>query len=182
MPDKRRKHFLKNKEARSLLRKASERLRMNLESLFKERMDIEVIETESDEIILVNGRPVMIKTGDTVYPTLKFEEYLRLAPKVIVDMGAVPFVCKGANIMAPGVRRIEGTFDVASIVAVVDEKHGKPIALGEILYDSEEARKIKQGILVKNLFYVGDRIWNLLKELTSDSHKDVSLSEANRML
>jgi predicted ribosome-associated RNA-binding protein Tma20 len=64
----------------------------------------------------------------------------------------------------------------------VDEKHVKAIALGEILYDSEEARKIKQGILVKNLFYVGDRIWNLLKELTSDSHKDVSLSEANRML
>jgi PUA-domain protein len=182
MSDKRRKHFLKNKEARSLLREASERLRMDLRQLFKERVDIEVVETESDEIVLVNGRPIMIKTDDTIYPTLKFEEYLHLAPKVIVDMGAVPFVCNGANIMAPGVRRIEGTFDVASIVAVVDERHGKPIALGEILYNSEVARKIKQGILVKNLFHVGDRIWNLLKELTLDTHKDISISEADRML
>jgi PUA domain protein len=110
----------------------------------------------------------MIKTSDGVYPTLRFEEYLRVTPKVTVDMGAVPYICKGANVMAPGVRRIDGTFRKNSIVAIVDEKFGKPIALGEILFGSEEALKLKQGRVVRNLFHVGDKIWNLLKELTSN--------------
>ena len=170
MPDKHRRHFLKNREAKILLHEASEKLQTDLNSLFRERANIEVIETDVAEIILVNGRPIMIKTSDGVYPTLKFEEYLRLAPKVIVDMGAVPYVCKGANVMAPGVRRIEGTFRSNSIVAIVDEKFGKPIALGEILFGSEEAVMLKKGKVVKNLFYVGDKTWNLLKELTLDDH------------
>jgi PUA-domain protein len=170
MPDKYRRHFLKNREAKILLHEASEKLQTDLNSFFRERADIEVIETDVAEIILVNGRPIMIKTSDGVYPTLKFEEYLRMAPKVIVDMGAVPYVCKGANVMAPGVRRVEGTFRSNSIVAIVDEKFGKPIALGEILFGSEEALKLKQGKVVKNLFYVGDKTWNLLKELTLDDH------------
>ena len=170
MPDKFRRHFLKNREAKILFLEASEKLQTDLNSFFKERADIEVIETDAAEIILVNERPIMIKTSDGVYPTLKFEEYLRAAPKVIVDMGAVPYVCKGANVMAPGVRRIEGTFKSNSIVAIVDEKFGKPIALGEVLFGSEEAIKLKQGRIVKNLFYVGDKTWNLLKELASDDH------------
>ena len=170
MPDKYVRHFLKNREAKILLHEASEKLQTDLNSFFRERADIEVIETDVAEIILVNDRPIMIKTSDGVYPTLKFEEYLRLAPKVIVDMGAVPYVCKGANVMAPGVRRIEGTFRSNSIVAIVDEKFGKPIALGEILFGSEEALKLKQGMVVKNRFYVGDKTWNLLKELTLDDH------------
>jgi PUA domain protein len=82
-------------------------------------------------------------------------------------MGAVPYVCKGANIMAPGIKRIEGEFSKNNIVSVVDEKHGKPIAVGEILYNAEEAKNVKQGIVVKNLYYVGDKTWNLLKELNS---------------
>ena len=170
MPDKFRRHFLKNKEAKILLHEASEKLQTDLNSFFKERADIEVIETDIGEIILVNQRPIMIRTSDGVYPTLKFEEYLRMAPKVIVDMGAVPYVCKGAHVMAPGVRRVEGTFKSNSIVAILDEKFGKPIALGEILFGSEEAIKLKQGRIVKNLFYVGDKTWNVLKELSSDDH------------
>ena len=170
MPDRYRRHFLKNREAKDLLKEASEKVQTDLNSIFKERADMEVIETDIADIILVNGKPIMIKTNDGVYPTLKFEEYLRVAPKVIVDMGAVPYVCKGANVMAPGVRRIEGTFRSNSIVAIVDEKFGKPIALGEILFGSEEALKLKHGKVVKNLFHVGDKTWNLLKELTLDDH------------
>ena len=170
MPDRYRRHFLKNREAKNLLNEASEKVQTDLNSIFKERVDIEVIETDIADIILVNGKPIMIKTSDGVYPTLKFEEYLRVAPKVIVDMGAVPHVCKGADVMAPGVKRIEGTFRSNSIVAIADEKFGKPIALGKILFGSEEAKNLKKGKIVRNLFYVGDKTWNLLKELTLIDH------------
>jgi PUA domain protein len=166
MPGKHRRYFLKTKEVKILLRKASERLKTDIEPMFKDRLDVEVFKTDADEIFLINGRPVMVKAGECIYPTLRFEEFLNQAPRVVVDMGAVPYVCKGANIMAPGIRRIEGQFEKNSIVSVVDEKHGKPIAVGETLYNAEEAKTIKQGVVVKNLYYVGDCTWNLLKELT----------------
>jgi PUA-domain protein len=167
MPEKHRRYFLKTKEAKTVLRKASEKLKTDVEALFKDRLDVEVFLTEGDRIYLINGRPVLVEAGGNIYPTLKFDEYLNHAPRVVVDMGAVPYVCKGANIMAPGIRRIEGQFDKNDVVFVVDEKHGKPLAVGEILYDTEDARKVKQGIVVKNLYYVGDKTWNFLKELTS---------------
>jgi PUA domain protein len=167
MPQKHKRYFLKTKEAKTILRKASEKLNTDIELLFKDRLDVEVFQTNTDEIFLINGRPVLVKAGENIYPTLKFDEYFHQAPRVVVDMGAVPYVCKGANIMAPGIKRIEGEFSKNIIVSVVDEKHGKPIAVGEILYNAEEAKNVKQGIVVKNLYYVGDKTWNLLKELNS---------------
>jgi PUA domain protein len=67
--------------------------------------------------------------------------------------------------MAPGIVRIEGGFSKGDIVLVADEKHGKPLALGEALYDAENASHVKQGVVVKNLHFVSDKIWNFAKTL-----------------
>jgi PUA domain protein len=80
-------------------------------------------------------------------------------------MGAIPYVCNGADVMAPGIVRFEGEFGKGDLVLVVDEKHGKPLALGEILYDSENAKSIKQGVVIRNIHFVSDKIWNFAKTL-----------------
>jgi len=81
----------------------------------------------------------------------------------VVDMGAVPYVCKGADVMAPGVVKVEGEFHKGDIIVIVDQKYGKPLALGESLQDSETTRSTKKGAVVKNLHYVSDKIWDLAK-------------------
>ena len=81
-------------------------------------------------------------------------------------MGAVPYVCKGATVMAPGIVRIEGEFGKGDLVLVVDMKFGKALALGESLMDAETARATKKGPVVKTLHYVGDKIWDYTKTLT----------------
>jgi PUA domain protein len=167
MPEKSKRYFLKAKESRTLLTEASEKLKTDLELLLKGKRTVETFKTESVEIFLIDGKPVLFKLDNDILPTLKFDEYFTLAPRVVVDMGAVPYVCKGANVMAPGLRRIEGQFDKDSIVSVVDEKHGKVIAVGQIIYDAEEVKNIRQGMVVKNVHYIGDGTWNLLKELAS---------------
>jgi PUA domain protein len=86
-------------------------------------------------------------------------------PKIVVDMGAVPYVCKGADIMAPGIVRIEGEFSRGDLVLVVDVKHGKMLVLGEALYDGESAKKVKKGAVVKSLHFVSDKIWETAKTL-----------------
>ena len=168
MSEKHRRYFLKARESKELLDKASKRLRINLEQILKDKTNVEVVQAESIRLFLINGKPVLVETGENIYPTLMFKEYLETAPKVTVDMGAVPHICKGANVMAPGIRQFKGEFQKGDLILITDEKHGKPIALGETLYNTEQAKNIKQGIIIKNIHYVGDKTWNQLKQLTSN--------------
>jgi len=108
---------------------------------------------------------LLFRAGVEFFPTLLFNEVFARMPKVVVDMGAIPYVCNGADIMAPGIVRVEGEFSKGAIVLVVDEKHGKSLAIGEILYDAAEARNVKQGAVVKNVHYVSDKTWNFAKTL-----------------
>lgn len=164
MSDKHRRYFLKAREADALLDEASKKLKVDLRQMFKAGVNVELLEAEFAKIYLKNGEPFLVKTGDKVFPTLVFSEFLDSAPRVVVDMGAVPHVCNGANVMAPGIRRFEGEFRKGDFVAIVDEKHGKPIALGEIMYDAEEVENVKQGVIVQNVHFVGDKTWNFLKK------------------
>jgi PUA domain protein len=169
MLEKYTRHFLKEKETEAFLTKASERLGLDLESFLKRKVGLEVVETGFAEIFLLSGKPILAKKEKNIYPTLLFDEYFAMAPKAVVDMGAVPYVCKGANVMAPGIRRYEGEFKKGGLVLVVDEKHGKSLGVGEAVYDSEDARKVKQGVVIKNVHYVGDRTWIFIKEFMTKS-------------
>jgi len=165
MSRKHRRYSLKSKEARDLLNKASEKLKTDLRTIVGAKAGIEVLETDSGEIFLINGNPLLFRTGKNVLPTLFFKEILTLLPAVVVDMGAVPYVCNGADIMAPGIVRVQGEFNNGDMILVVDQKHGKPLALGESLLDAEKAKNVKQGAVVKNLHFVGDKIWDSAKVL-----------------
>jgi predicted RNA-binding protein (TIGR00451 family) len=81
-------------------------------------------------------------------------------------MGAVRHICNGANVTAPGIVRFEGSFRKGDLVFVVDEKYGKPIAIGEILYDDAEAvQASSKALWLRMCTFVGDRIWSALKEV-----------------
>jgi PUA domain protein len=162
---KHRRYSLKSKEARLILNEVSERLKINVEAMFGSKPNVEVAEADFGQIYLVGGKPLFFKTEARILPTLFFQEFAARTPKIVVDMGAIPYVCKGADVMAPGIVRIEGEFSKDDIVLVVDEKHGKTLALGESMYDSESTRNTKKGPVVKTFHFVSDKIWNLAKTL-----------------
>jgi PUA-domain protein len=164
MPEKFRRHFLKTREAEALINKASEKISA-LKQIVKTKVDVELIQTEFAEIFLINDKPILAKSEENVFPTLAFNEFLASSPKVFVDMGAVPHICNGANVMAPGIVRFEGEFKKGDFVLVADERHGKPIAIGEIIYDAETAKNVGQGIVVRNVHFVSDEVWNFIKKL-----------------
>ena len=111
-----------------------------METLYGGKATVEVVESDVGEVYLIGAKPLLFKVGDKILPTLHFTEFTTKAPKIVVDMGAVPYVCKGANVMAPGIVRIEGEFSKGDLVVVVDMKFGKALALGESLMDAETAR------------------------------------------
>jgi PUA domain protein len=165
MPIKQRRYPLKAKGAKQIVEEASKKLQFDMEALFGAKANVEVVESDVGEIYLIEGKPILFKSGDTVLPTLLFTEFTVKAPKIVVDMGAIPYVCKGATVMAPGIVRIEGEFDKGDLVLIVDMKHGKALALGESLLKTETAKQTKKGPVVKTLHYVSDKIWEYIKTL-----------------
>lgn len=121
----------------------------------------EKVEIIEGEFLSVNEKPVGFLYEEEWYPTLKNEE-LRFK-KITVDMGAVKFVGNGADIMRPGIVKIEEGIEKEELVLIVDEKYGKNLALGIALFNSGEMKEKKEGKVVKNIHYVGDKIWEFYK-------------------
>jgi PUA-domain protein len=166
MSQKLRRYSLKSKEAKQVLMQASEKLKMDLDAICGAKANVEVAEAEWGQIVLLGGEPLLFRIGDAVLPTLLATIFIAKLPKAIVDMGAVKFVCNGADIMSPGIVRYEGEFQKGGLIVIADVTHGKPLAIGETLLSSEDARKTKKGAAIKNLHYVGDKVWNAAKPLT----------------
>ena len=154
---------MKAKEAKRFLSEASETLGTNIDQFLEPKARFEVNQTETAEIFLLNGNPLLAKIEGQLFPTLSFEGLLPFLPKLVVDMGAVPFVCKGADVMAPGVVSINSEFKKNDILLIIDERHGKPLAMGVALFNSENMKAINRGKTVKTLHYVGDKLWNYMK-------------------
>jgi PUA-domain protein len=154
---------MKEKEAKRFIVDVSETLGVDVEPFLESKTRVEVNETETVEIFLFDGKPLLARSDDYLFPTLAFEELLPLMPKIVVDMGAVPYVCKGADVMAPGVVSINGEFKKNDVLVITDERHGKPLAVGAALCSSEDMKTADRGKTVKTLHYVGDKLWNYLK-------------------
>jgi PUA-domain protein len=165
MSHKTRRYTLKSSDAKTLFSTASKKLGINLLEIVDSKANVEVVGTGRGELLIVNRKPLLFRTKETVYPTLLFEEIISKLPKVVVDMGAVRHVCNGAGIMAPGIVNYEGEFKKGDLVSIVDIKFRKRLALGEAQYGTEVAKSVKQGVVVKNIHYVSDEIWNVMKAL-----------------
>lgn len=78
---------------------------------------------------------------------------------VTVDMGAVKFVTNGADVMGPGIVDADPAIRSGQLVWVREERHGKPLAVGVAQADGDALRTKPKGKQVKNLHFVGDRLW-----------------------
>ncbi len=118
-----------------------------------------------DNASLITGDGVSaIKLGETYIPFLSETGLLERFPKIVVDMGAVKFVCNGATVMRPGVKNYS-EFEKDQIVCVVEESRNKFLAIGRSLVSSKDMATMTKGEVVKNLHYVSDRFWEAAKEI-----------------
>jgi PUA domain protein len=115
------------------------------------------------------GTSTVIDNRGVFVPYLGDEGLLKAFPKVTVDMGAIRFLTNGANVMRPGIKSFTGPFQTGDVVVVIDEKHGKALAVGTALVASAEGEKMEKGAVVKNVHYIGDKFWNAVKELNAEA-------------
>ncbi|MBS7648319.1 MAG: DUF1947 domain-containing protein [Candidatus Bathyarchaeia archaeon] len=160
-----RQYPLKESEKKALFKRLFEKFNKSPERTFGVKPKIEVVEFHERKVFIVNGKPLLIEVKDDLIPTLLCEDLVQQLSKVIVDMGAIPHICNGADIMAPGIVKIEGEFEEGDLVAVLDEKHGKTIAIAKALLNSRDARKLRHGKIFENIHHVGDQVWRISREI-----------------
>lgn len=155
-----KKHPLSSKEQKEFLEILKEKFPQIYEKIDRKKT-IEILETKNgDKIYMQEEKAITMIIDGELIPPLR-EEFLNSFPKVVIDMGAVPHIANGADVMAPGIRSIHGSLN--DIVVVVDEKHGKPIAIGKVIMNPMEVLEKRKGRAIKNLHYVGDYLWKLIQ-------------------
>jgi len=118
---------------------------------------VEVAEFEAKKIYLFDEKIEFIEDDNGLYPYLG-GSYLDFLPRVVVDMGAIRFVCNGADVMAPGIVEVD-EFKEGSLVVIRDMSHGKALSIGLSLKSSAEIESNKKGKVIQNIHYVGDKLW-----------------------
>jgi len=119
----------------------------------------------SDEAQIITGKGIKIlKINDDYLPFLSETDTLEKFPNVMVDMGAIKFMCKGANVMRPGIKKFT-EFEKDKIVCVVEESQHKFLAVGMAMVSSSELENMEKGEVVKNLHYISDKFWETGKTI-----------------
>lgn len=154
---------LKLRKRRMMRRKDAKKLMEEAVNFFDGILPktVEQAELNGTKVYLIDGVIKLARVDSFLFPTLKCPS-LETLPSVVVDMGAIPYVCNGADIMAPGIVDVKGNFKKNSLVVIKDMQYSKALALGIVLASSKELRKAVQGKMVKNLHYVGDKLWGIL--------------------
>ena len=155
-----RRHAMRKSDFKELKEKLKEVLGEGVDLLFKK--GAELIIADIGEFYAENKKILAFKIGDKIIPSLRvLNDGVVTLPAVTVDMGAIPYVTNGADIMAPGITKITDDLTAGTIIMIIDETHGKALAVGELLFSGSEIKTMKKGKAVKNIHYVNDIIWNI---------------------
>ena len=126
--------------------------------------NIKTHEVDEKGVIITGDGITAVKIGDDILPFLDDIPILEKFPYVTVDMGAIKFVCKGANVMRPGITKFSD-FESGEIVCVIEESQKKFLAVGKAKMSSKELDETSNGEVIKNMHYVSDNFWESKKEI-----------------
>jgi PUA domain protein len=156
------RHRLKEKEVKDLLMSLRTRFQGDL---FTEKSTVDIGTVEEFTVLLVDDSiDFMMHNNNMVFTLQGVTKYQLRNRFVVVDMGAIGFITKGADVMAPGIKDADPGIQKDEYVWVYDEKYRKPLAVGIALMTGEEMKTSKTGKAIKTLHYVGDRLWILTHE------------------
>ncbi|RLE62296.1 MAG: RNA-binding protein [Thermoprotei archaeon] len=161
------RYRLSKKDAKKLLNKIEARLGSEILDKLSTFAFVEKVDTRLGfSIYLFDKKPILLERKDIIFPTILHADIFReILPIVVVDMGAVPHIINGADVMVPGIREVDKPFNEGTIVLIADEEKLRIFCIGLALMSSREIFSEKRGRAVKNLHHVKDKIWNLILRL-----------------
>lgn len=153
-------NLISKSETSALLKTASEKWGIELPKM----KNVKVHQILDDAQIITGKGIKILKVEDDYLPFLSETEMLEKFPAVTVDMGAVKFMCKGANLMRPGIKEFT-EFEKDKLVCIVEESQHKFLAVGKSVVSSSELGTMDKGEVVKNIHYISDKFWETGKTI-----------------
>ena len=155
-----KRHLLKKREQRDELARIENELGSTINGLDeKSHLESGVLD-DGSRVLLLDGEIVFFQHEGRIVPTLRaLLNGLIEVPRVTVDMGAVRFVVNGADIMRPGITQVDDKVKQNGIVAVVDETHGMPLAVGISMLSAAALKAAESGKVVKSIHHINDALW-----------------------
>lgn len=119
---------------------------------------VEVVDEETD-LVLAEGDPVAVYLEDGPAPTVRGANASDPSKRIVtVDAGAVSFVSDGADVMRPGITEATDDIESGDLVLVVEETHGKVLAVGRARVSGDELLG-DSGKVVDSIHHVGDELY-----------------------
>ena len=147
-------NLISKSETSALLKKISQEWNME----FPKMKNVRVHQILNDAQIITGDGLKILKIEEDYLPFLSETKILEKFPNVEVDMGAVKFMCKGANLMRPGIKKFT-EFEKDKLVCIVEETHHKFLAVGKSVVSSAELENMEKGEVIQNLHYISDKFW-----------------------
>ena len=157
-------YTLSKRDARNIIEKMAKKWPLTPD--FGKLFQVKIVEIDEHSHLLLFSDLEAIRLDDLVIPFLKRNEILQDFPHVEVNQGAVPHICNGADVMRPGIVGWRA-FKRDDIIGIRESNYKKFIAVGIALIDQSDMERMKKGIVVKNLHYVGDKFWQAYKQIQS---------------
>ncbi|HIH03644.1 MAG TPA: DUF1947 domain-containing protein [Methanoregulaceae archaeon] len=157
----RKRHTVRRSEMAEIVRRLEDELGAEADLFAGDR--VEVAETGGPvRFYFVDREPLLFERGGVLFPTLRGAMARPFSGRrITVDMGAVRYVVNGADIMRPGIVALTDDIQADRPAVVVEERHGKPLAVCIARLDAEAMRAETGGKVCKNIHHVGDEIWEL---------------------
>lgn len=153
-------NLISKSETNALIKTVSERWGIE----FPKIKNLKVHQIFDDAQIITGEGIKILKVNDDYLPFLSETNTLEKFPNVMVDMGAVKFMCKGANVMRPGIKKFTD-FEKDDLVCIIEESQHKFLAVGKAMVSSSELEDMKKGEVVKNIHYISDKFWETGKTI-----------------
>jgi len=112
-----------------------------------------------NSIVLVDGDPLLWYVEEEPFVTVRGANALEPTRNLVtVDSGAISFVSDGADVMRPGITEADDAIEADELAVVVEEAHGKALAVGRARVSGDEMTG-ESGKVLDSLHHVGDEIY-----------------------
>jgi PUA domain protein len=139
----------------------------NIDEMFPKKENMLMYKSRDKVQFLVHkGEAVFFSSKNGPFlPTLRLvHQFPEMLPKLQVDRGAIPFVLKGAPIMAVGITSKGGNIpqelDAKVPVMIVAEGKENAISVGLTAMSTADMKSGKSGAGVENVHFMGDGLWH----------------------
>ena len=150
------RHHLRSDEVRAIEETLADRLGIDIDA---DAFELVEFADEDFAIGLIDGEVHVWYPDDDPFLTVKgANAYEPTNHVVTVDTGAISFVSDGADIMRPGITDADPAIEEGELVIVVEETHGKALAIGRALTGGEDMIG-SEGKVVGSIHHVGDELF-----------------------